>query len=293
MAFYLTNTAALHGLRHLADSTSRMNTAIQRLSSGLRINSAKDDPAGLMISDRMTSEINGLYQASRNTSDAIALAQTAEGAMDEMTNMLQRMRTLAVQSANGTLSKDDRQAIQLEVDALSDEITRIAEQTTFAGSTILMGKDSTMFDKGQFTVQVGAYAGNTISFDFSQSFQLTLLASAAKVATAMFTTDGKLLMNTQTKASDAISAIDSILHTVNMQRAGLGALQTRFESAIRMQENTRANLSDARSRIRDTDYAEESANLFREQILQQSAVSMLMNARNRHGNMILQLLGAV
>ena len=162
MALYITNIASLQARRALANATNDVNTAMLRLATGLRINSAKDDPAGLQISNRMTSEINGLSQANRNSSDGLAFAQTAEGALDEIVNMLQDIRTKAVQASNGTYTAEDREAIQKEVDQLSAEVTRIAEQTKYGGQTILLGDQSTMYEgTGILTLQVGAYAGDT------------------------------------------------------------------------------------------------------------------------------------
>ena len=170
MALYVnTNVSSINAQRKLTNATNSLNVSYQRLASGLRINSAKDDAAGLQISDRLTSQITGLNQGNRNTNDGIALAQTIEGALDETTNMLQRIRTLAVQSANGTNTKEDRQALQQEVKSLSLEISRIAQQTTFAGATILDGigdkslipKDGA--NKGKMVFQVGANAGDTLN----------------------------------------------------------------------------------------------------------------------------------
>ena len=181
MALYVnTNVSSINGRRNLTNATNNLNTTYQRLSSGLRINSAKDDAAGLQISDRLTSQINGLNQGNRNTNDGIALAQTMEGAMDEMTTMLQRVRTLAVQSANGTNSKADREALQQEVSQLSQEITRIACQTKFGGEKVLCGNGGNkaavgLLDAdGAIIFQVGAYSGDTLKITgLSQGFTLS------------------------------------------------------------------------------------------------------------------------
>ena len=176
MALYVnTNVSSINGRRNLTNATNNLNTTYQRLSSGLRINSAKDDAAGLQISDRLSSQINGLNQGNRNTNDAISLAQTAEGAMDEMTTMLQRIRTLAVQSSNGTNSAADRDAMQQEVTQLSQEITRIACQTKFGGELILAGGGTTgkglISKEGTITVQAGAYKDDTLTMTgFSVGF---------------------------------------------------------------------------------------------------------------------------
>lgn len=288
MAIYITNIAAMQARRHFNNATARVNTAMQRLASGLRINSAKDDPAGLQISNRLTSQINGYKQANRNTADGQAFAQTYEGALDETVNMLQKIRTIAVQSANGTYTSEDRKAMQAEVDALSEEITRIAEQTKFGGKTILLGDQSTMLDNGFMTLQVGAYSDDTISIDLTQSFKLDDIYAAlpnnnGSVANGSFTVD------TADGAKNVLADIDAMIGIVDAQRGEIGALQVRLDSVMRLNENMMANLSDARSRIRDTDYAEESANLMEASILQQASLAMMMQA-NARGNMILQLI---
>ena len=288
MAIYITNIAAMQARRHFNNATARVNTAMQRLASGLRINSAKDDPAGLQISNRLTSQINGYKQANRNTADGQAFAQTYEGALDETVNMLQKIRTIAVQSANGTYTSEDRKAMQAEVKALSEEITRIAEQTKFGGKTILLGDQSTMLDNGFMTLQVGAYSDDTISIDLTQSFKLDDIYAAlpnnnGSVANGSFTVD------TADGAKNVLADIDAMIGIVDAQRGEIGALQVRLDSVMRLNENMMANLSDARSRIRDTDYAEESANLMEASILQQASLAMMMQA-NARGNMILQLI---
>ena len=306
MALYVnTNVSSLNGQRNLTNATNSLDTVYKRLSSGLRINSAKDDAAGLQISDRMTSQINGLNQGNRNANDGIAMAQTAEGAMDEITNMLQRIRTLSVQAANGTNTAEDRAAIQQEVTQLSAEITRIACKTTFNGETILNGKqnDGSLLDPdGTISFQVGANANDTMKIDLSAGFTIsgildtrndvvggTALTVAASTAAAP--TSG-LIQNTETgdarfSVSDAdaaqatLATIDSMILAVDTKRAELGAIQNRMESTIRNQSNISQNTSDARSRIRDTDFAEESATLTQQSIIQQAASSMLMQANAR------------
>lgn len=271
-----------------------LNVSYQRLASGKRINSAKDDPAGLQIANRMTSQINGLKQASRNTSDGLAFAQTYEGALDETTNMLQKIRTLAVQAATGTVTKEDREAIKKEIDQLGEEITRIAEQTTYGGKTILLGTKSEMLDNGKMTIQVGANAGDTITMDLSQSFTLQDIydGTLGKVNGGTVVDGGKFKLDSADDASNIIGAVDEMLGVVSSKRAELGAMQVRFESVLRLNGTMTINMSDARSRIEDTDYAEESANLMRNQILQQTSVAMLMQA-NARNNIILQLLGGI
>lgn len=288
MAIYITNIAAMQARRHFNNATARVNTAIQRLASGLRINSAKDDPAGLQISNRLTSQINGYKQANRNTADGQAFAQTYEGALDETVNMLQKIRTIAVQSANGTYTSEDRKAMQAEVKALSEEITRIAEQTKFGGKTILLGDQSTMLDKGFMTLQVGAYSDDTISIDLTQSFKLDDIYAALPNNNGSVV-NGSFTVDTADGAKNVLADIDAMIGIVDAQRGEIGALQVRLDSVMRLNENMTANLSYARSRIRDTDYAEESANLMEASILQQASLAMMMQA-NARGNMILQLI---
>ncbi|SPT69938.1 Flagellin [Anaerobiospirillum thomasii] len=297
--FVNTNVSSINGQRNLTNATNNLNTTYQRLSSGLRINSAKDDAAGLQISDRLTSQINGLNQGNRNTNDGIALAQTVEGAMDEMTTMLQRMRTLAVQSANGTNNTKDRDAIQQEVTQLSHEITRIACQTRFGGNSILNGTAAAgtlLGSGGVITLQVGAYNGDTLKMTgFSLGFTLSGIADSAGIKAANDTAlvnDGtnRLAVSTQSLAAAAITMIDSFVGVIDKQRAHLGAMQNRMESTIRNQSNISMNVSDARSRIRDTDFAEESAKLSQQTIIQQAASSMLTQANTRP-QLALSLLG--
>ncbi len=293
MALYLTNIASMRAQNYLSLATSQLNTAMQRLASGYRINSAKDDPAGLQIANRMTSEINGLGQANRNAADGSALAATYEGALDETVNMLQRIRTLAVQSANGTYSQAERDAITQEMNSLADEITRIAEDTTFAGETILLGEDSSMFNKGMFTLQVGPNTGNTITTDFTQSMKLKDIATAAGLNDdSVVDANGHFVIKNQDDANALIDHVDAMIGVVDAQRGQAGALQVRLDSTMRLNSTMQANLSDARSRIRDTDYAEEVSNMLSAQIRQQASLQMFMMA-NQQGNLILQLLGGI
>ena len=309
MALYVnTNVSSINGRRNLTNATNNLNTTYQRLSSGMRINSAKDDAAGLQISDRLTSQINGLNQGNRNTNDAISLCQTMEGAMDEMTTMLQRIRTLSVQASNGTNSQADRDAIQQEVTQLSNEITRIASQTKFGGEIILAGNSGNqqqagLIDKdGAITFQVGAYKDDTLKITgLSRGFTVTGIASQAGTAKldTNVNADGLILTNsglgrfsvsTQEDATKSITGVDKLIAAVDSQRAKLGAMQNRMESTIRNQSNISMNVSDARSRIRDTDFAEESAKLSQQSIIQQAASSMLTQA-NARPQIALSMLG--
>ena len=297
MAVYVnTNVSSLNGRRYLNNVQNQLSTTYQRLSSGMRINSAKDDAAGLQIADRLTTQINGLNQGNRNTNDGIALAQTIEGALDETSSMLQKIRTLAVQSANGTNTADDRKAIDTEAAALKEEITRIAKQTKFGGKTVLNGGstadsiyNATGNSKGgKVNLQVGANKGDEISFDVA-NFTFDGIHSQAGKNTAAFNA-GNLILSTASGAKAVIDLMDAMIAKVDSQRSGLGAIQNRLESSIRNQSNVAANQSDARSRIRDADFAEESANLSQQSIIQQAATSMLMQANSRP-QLALSMLG--
>ena len=297
MAVYVnTNVSSLNGRRYLNNVQNQLSTTYQRLSSGMRINSAKDDAAGLQIADRLTTQINGLNQGNRNTNDGIALAQTIEGALDETSSMLQKIRTLAVQSANGTNTADDRKAIDTEAKALQDEITRIAKQTKFGGKTVLNGGstadsiyNATGNSKGgKLTLQVGANKGDEISFDVGNFTFDGIHSQAGKNSVAF--NGGNLILSTASGAKAVIDLMDKMISAVDSQRSGLGAIQNRLESSIRNQSNVAANQSDARSRIRDADFAEESANLSQQSIIQQAATSMLMQANSRP-QLALSMLG--
>ncbi|NQZ86947.1 MAG: flagellin FliC [Colwellia sp.] len=265
------NIQSLNSQRQLSNATNDLAGNFERLSSGKRINSAKDDAAGLQISSRLTSQINGLNQASRNANDGISLAQTAEGALDEYTNNLQRMRTLAVQSANGSNSDADRTALDAEFSELELELTRISDQTTFAGENLL---DATFTGKD---FQIGANGGQTITVSIGQDFNASAMLSGAAT------------ISSNTGASTAIAQVDAALVLVNTTRADLGAKQNRFSSVIRSNDNTAQNLSASRSRVLDTDYAAESAALAKSSVLQQASSSMLAQA-NQQPQIALSLL---
>ena len=299
MAIYVnTNVSSLNSNRQLGKATHSLDTTYKRLSSGLRINSAKDDAAGLQISDRLTSQINGLNQGNRNANDGIALAQTAEGALDEVTNMLQRIRTLSLQSANGTNTTADRGAIQAEVNQLCAEIGRISCKTTFAGQQILAGKKGLLDANGKISFQVGANANDTISITMTAAFSISEMNKTSN-ANAGLTLKAKADTGTgfeafdvsdATKAQNTLGGIDKFIAHVDKARGQLGAVQNRLESTIANQSNIAENEADARSRIRDTDYAEEAANLSQQTIVQQAASSMLTQANSRP-QIALSLLG--
>ncbi len=297
MAVYVnTNYSALQGQRYLGQVNNQLTTTYQRLSSGMRINSAKDDAAGLQIADRLTSQINGLNQGNRNASDGIALAQTIESGMDEISGMLQKVRTLAVQASNGTNSLEDRQALGKEASSLMAEIQRISQQTTYGGKKILKGGDQaangtetiygtagTGKNGGTMVLQIGSNKGDTISFCVS-NFTFSILISkndAGFVSKKDASKGGTITFSKIDEAQSIISSMDGIIAKVDAQRANLGAIQNRLESSIRNQSNVSANEADARSRIRDADFAEESANLSQQSIIQQAAASMLMQANTR------------
>ncbi|MCR4554534.1 MAG: flagellin [Succinivibrionaceae bacterium] len=294
MALYVnTNTSSINSQRNLSKSTSSLSSSYTKLASGFRINSAKDDAAGLQISNRMTSQINGLTQGNRNANDGISLAQVTEGALDEVTTMLQRMRTLAIQSANGTNSSEERTALNDEVKELQAEIARIGTDTSFGGTLKIFGAtgndNSIIGANGKATIefQVGSNANEVISIEFKSMSNLLNTNSS--------TTDnlekGKVIeVDTAAHSQTAIDKIDAMIQNVDAFRAKLGAVQNRLESTISNQENIIENVNDARSRIRDVDYAAETAKMAQQQILQQASTSMLSQA-NQKNSIAMNLLG--
>lgn len=281
MSLYVnTNVSALNAQRQLFDVGNSLSTSFERLSSGFRINSAADDAAGLQISDRMTSQIQGLNMAVRNANDGISLAQTAEGAMQEITTALQRIRQLAIQSQNGINSSSDRLALQKEVSALKQEISRIAVTTEFAGNSILSGDYSARF-------LVGANAGQTISVNLStQALNRAGVNGLSATGLGLATSDVLSADN----ASSLLTTVDGAISAIGGLRADLGAIQNRFQSTIRNLSNISENVSAARSRIKDTDFAAETAELTRAQILQQATTTILSQA-NQRPQAALSLLG--
>jgi flagellin len=273
--FVNTNVSSLNAQQNLMQSSNSLNTSFERLSSGFRINSAADDAAGLQISDRMTTQITGLNQAARNANDAISLAQTAEGSLGEITSSLQRMRQLAVQSQNGINSSADRAALQKEVTALTTEISRIASDTQFGDQDILAGAFSATF-------LVGANAGQTIAISLTSATTGGFAASSLNI--------DSLTVETEAGASAALTTLTTAISSIGGARADLGALQNRFQSTIRNLSNITENVSAARSQIRDTDFATETANLTRNQIVQQASLTILSQA-NQRPQAALSLLG--
>lgn len=281
----ITNTSSLNANRYLNKSNKALDTIYKRLSSGLRINSAADDAAGLQISNRLTSQINGLKQGNKNAATGLAFAKTVEGALDETTEMLQKIRTLANQAATGTNTSAERTAIQAEVDQLCSEITRISCKTTFAGQQVLAGKGKGLVDSnGKVILQVGANANDTISISLSSGFSVKGIASNTGVGTAALQTHSGITAFSVSSAQSAqktLEDIDKFIASVDASRGRLGAVQNRLESTISNQENIIENESDARSKIRDTDYAEEAANLTAQNIIQQMASAMLTQGNMR------------
>jgi flagellin len=260
-----TNVSSLNAQRNLSTSRESLAVSLERLSSGLRVNSSKDDAAGLAIADRMNAQIRGINVAIRNANDGISLAQTAEGALATMTDVFQRMRELAVQAQNGSNGTGDRANLDTEYQQLSAEITRIAAQTKFNG-TAIVGAGA-----GAQTFQVGANNGDTLT-----------------VTTATVTTVGGDI-TTAANASTALAAIDTALDSISTNRATYGAAMSRFSFAINNLQITGENQSAARGRIMDADFAKETANLARAQILQQAGTAMVAQA-NQIPNQVLQLL---
>ncbi|MBF0611246.1 MAG: flagellin FliC [Magnetococcales bacterium] len=269
-----TNISSINAQRQLTKSNKALATTFNRLASGLRVNTSKDDAAGLSIGTRMSAQIRGLNQGQRNANDAISLAQVAEGAMEETTNALQRIRELAVQASNDTYSSADRATLQKEVTQLVSEIQRIANQTQFNGMKLLTGS----FDNRTF--QVGAFSGQVIQFSIG----------SASVAAIGVSGGAALDISTRGAQSIAIAAVDNALNSVSNIRATLGALQNRFESTIANLANVSENITAASSRIMDADIADETARLTRNAILQQAGTAILAQA-NQQPQLALQLLG--
>jgi flagellin len=278
MSVINTNVKSLMAANAMAVNNRALSSAMEKLSTGKRINSAADDAAGLSISNRMTSQIRGLNQAVRNANDGISVAQTAEGSTQEITNMLQRMRELAVQSVNDTNSSADRDSLQAEVTELQDEITRIAENTKFNDMSVLQGSGSDIGSAGTVTFQVGTGSGETITLTL-----VSMTASGLSVAS------GDVDISTASGASSAIAALDDAIALVDDFRSDLGAKINRLTHAVDNLTNVAQTTSAARSRVLDTDYAAESTELARTQIIAQAATAMLAQA-NQQPQSVLALL---
>jgi flagellin len=273
MTVVSTNSAALRAQNGSRMANASLQNAMERLSTGKRINSAKDDAAGLAIASTMTASIRGMNQAIRNANDGISWAQTAEGALNEVSNMLQRIRELAVQSASGTYSSDDRTNLNTEVTALKSQITNILATTEFNGTRVFNSSASgTTYSAqaGSLSVQVGSNNGDAITLTFTS---LSDLSSSTAV-------------DTSTNANTALTNVDTTLEAVNTTRASLGAGQSRLASVVNNLTNNVNNLSDARSRIEDTDFSQETTNLAKAQILSQAATAMLAQANQSQQNVL-------
>ena len=295
MSVINTNVTALIAQNNLAKSQDSLSQAQERLSSGLRINSAKDDAAGQAIANRFSSQINGLDQAARNANDGISIAQTAEGALGQINDNVQRIRDLVVQAGNSTNSGDDLQSIQDEINQRVDEIDRVSNQTDFNGTTVLGGAGTG--GTTSITIQVGANDGESIDISIDQ-----VSASALGAGGADGTAGGLNALDVTDTATgggegfnfgvngDALALVDQALQSIDSTRSNLGAAQNRFESAITNLETNQTNLTDARSRIEDADFAEEVSNQVKAQILQQAGTSVLAQANQTPQN-VLSLLG--
>jgi flagellin len=271
-----TNIDALTAYRNLSSTQNSQSTSIERLSSGLRINKAADDAAGLAISQGLTAQINGIGQAVRNAQDGINVVQTADGALTETHSILQRMRTLAVQAANDTNDTNSRGDIQKEVTALSSELDRIADKTTFNNIKLLDGSFS-----GK-KIQVGYASGDNISVDINSGTTGTGFSSSGLGLSGVS-------LSSQSGADAAIGTIDTAIQNVSTARANLGALQNRFQHTINNLNVTQQNLQASNSAIQDTDMAQEMSNFTRTQILSQAGTSMLKQA-NQSTQGVLSLL---
>ncbi len=253
-----TNVAALRAANASTSAQGMLSKSIDRLSTGKRINSAADDAAGNAIATRMTSQVRGLNQAIRNSNDGISLAQTAEGGMNEIVNMMQRMRELSVQSASGTLSAGDRTNLQTEVTALLAQVDDVATKTNFNGVALLN-------TAGPVAIQTGIASGDTVNIALANVTATGLAINAIDISTAA-------------GAGTALTALDTALNTITTAQAGLGASQNRLQATVSSLVNRATNLSEARSRIQDANFSDESTNLAKAQILSQASTAMLAQA---------------
>ncbi len=282
------NISSLRASNASAKANSALSTAMERLSTGKRINSAKDDAAGLAIASSMTAQIKGMNQGIRNANDGISLAQTAEGALEEVSNMLQRMRELTVQSNNGTYSADDKKSIYAEQNALADQIRSVIENTEFNGEKLFTG--ATGGAAKSFDIQAGANASDKISVSIDN---LNSTAASNKLAAVVdLDTDAGMKGDSAATAPVVpdLEAFDDAIAQVATVRAGLGAAQNRLESAVNNLTSNATNLADARSRIEDADFSTETTNLAKAQILSQASTAMLSQA-NQSQQGVLKLLG--
>jgi flagellin len=280
-----TNVMSLNSQRNLNRSQAAMSTALQRLSSGLRVNSAKDDAAGLAIGERFTAQIRGLNQAARNAADGVSLSQTAEGAMAEIADGLQRMRELAIQASNATNSTSDRASLNDELVAIQNEIKRVGSATDFNGVKVLATAVSLKFQIGA-NASASANAVTLTTRNIQESWGgangtgigLVLTNGAAGATLSSFGSVSSIAITSYTAARQALVALDEAINVIAAVRADFGTTQNRFESIVRSVQTTSENLQASRSRIMDADFAKETAELTRTQILQQAGVAMLAQA---------------
>lgn len=280
-----TNTAATITANALAKNERAMSQSMERLSTGLRINSAGDDAAGLAISSRMTSQIEGLNQAVRNANDAISMIQTADGAAIEITNMLQRMRELAIQAASQTMGTSDVAALEVEFAGLLAQVDDIASDTQWNGTNLL---DGTVGDYGKVTFQVGANASQTVDINFGD-WNTAAANQAWSTGSAAFDVLTRVMTNDNVNDASIISNLDLVIEGVNVKRSEFGAVINRLEYAADNLANVSQNTSASRSRILDADYAAETTELARTQIIQQAGTAMLSQA-NQAAQSVLSLL---
>ena len=264
-----TNVAALNAQRNLSNSSSALAVSLQRLSSGLRVNSAKDDAAGIAVAEGLNSAIRGGNQAVRNANDGISLGQTAEGALGQIAGNLQRIREIAVQASNGSINDTNRSQLQKEVDQLTQEISRIVQTTEFNGQQLLSGANTLSFQVGY-----SGAASNQVSVTTTDLTSASTLKSYASALSGTGTID----ITTQSNASGALANIDADISQISNLRATFGAVQNRFEAVISNLQNYVENLSASKSRITDADFASETAQLTRNQILQQAGTAILAQA---------------
>ena len=279
MAVINTNLMSLNAQRNLSATQSALATSVQRLSTGLRVNSAKDDAAGLAIAERMNTQVRGMNVAIRNANDAISLAQTAEGALSKINDMGQRMRELAVQSANATNSESDRASLDAEFQALSAEIKRNLDGTSFNGTKLFAALATMTFQVGANNAATDQIAVVTTNLTADTTMTGILGGGGGGGATAAD-------IKTVDKSRDALTKLDTMLATVNSKRAEFGATQNRFEAVIQTLQVSAENQTAARSRIMDADFASETAALTRSQVLQQAGTAMLSQANSLPNNVL-------
>ena len=272
-----TNLMSLNAQRNLSTTQSALATSVQRLSTGLRVNSAKDDAAGLAIAERMNTQVRGMNVAIRNANDAISLAQTAEGALSKINDMGQRMRELAVQSANATNSESDRASLDAEFQALSAEIKRNLDGTSFNGTKLFAALATMTFQVGANNAATDQIAVVTTNLTADTTMTGILGGGGGATAADIKTVD---------KSRDALTKLDTMLATVNSKRAEFGATQNRFEAVIQTLQVSAENQTAARSRIMDADFASETAALTRSQVLQQAGTAMLSQANSLPNNVL-------